>query len=112
MTPMLTSHQEPQKRQWNGPIYLPKSICVPMNKESREALKKYNLEALQTFKNRTVHKTLCCLDDPTRNLGAEPEEEPLRSTQIIHRIIQYLISSTIKLQVIWNWSKHSKLIRP
>ena len=78
MTPMLTSHQKPQKRQWDGPIYLPKSTYVLMNEESNEALKKYNLEALQKLKNRTVQEALCCHDDPTPNPGAEQEDQPLQ----------------------------------
>ena len=65
MTLMLNLHQKPQKRQWNGPIYLLQSIYVLMNEESKEALKKYNLEALQKFQNRKVHEALCCIDDPT-----------------------------------------------
>ena len=43
-----------KERQWDGPVYLPKSIYVLMNEESKEALKKYNLEPLQYFKNRKV----------------------------------------------------------
>ena len=35
MTPTLNSHQEPQKRQWDGPNYLPKSMYVLMNEESK-----------------------------------------------------------------------------
>ena len=50
MTPMLISHQKPQERLWDGPFYLSKSICVLMNEESKEALKKYNLVALQSLK--------------------------------------------------------------
>ena len=61
-----------KERQWDGPVYLPKSIYVLMNEESKEALKKYNLEPLQYFKNRKVSEALCCLDDPTSNPGAEP----------------------------------------
>ena len=52
MTPMLNPHQKPQRRQSDGPIYLHKSIYIFMNEESKEALKKYNLEALQMFQNR------------------------------------------------------------
>ena len=33
-----------------GLFCLPESIYVVMNEESKEALKKYNLEALQKFK--------------------------------------------------------------
>ena len=49
MTLMLNLHQKPQKRQWDGPVYLPKYIYVLMNEESKEALKKYNIETLQKY---------------------------------------------------------------
>ena len=55
---MLNPHQNPQKRQWDGPIYLPKSIYILMNEESKEALKKYNLEALKSFRIEK-YKSLC-----------------------------------------------------
>ena len=76
MTPMLNTHQKLHKKQWDGPIYLGKSISVFMNEESKEALKKYNLEALQKFLNWKVQEALCCLDDPTPYPGAEPEDRP------------------------------------
>ena len=41
-----------------------------------EALKKYNLEALQKFQDRKVQEALCYLDEPTSNPGAEPEDQP------------------------------------
>ena len=75
---MLTLHQKPQKRQWDGHIYLPKSSYVLMNEEAKEALEKYNLEALQKFKNRTVQEALCCLYDPTSTPDAEPEDQLLQ----------------------------------
>ena len=36
------------------------------------------METLQKFKNRTVEEALSCLDDPTPNPGAEPEDQPLQ----------------------------------
>ena len=39
MTLMLNPHLKPQKRQRDGPIYLPKVIYVLMNEESKEALR-------------------------------------------------------------------------
>ena len=76
MTPMLNPHQNPQKRQWDRPIYLPNSICVLMSEVSKEALKKDNLEALQKFQNRKVQEASCCLDDPTPTPAAAPEDQP------------------------------------
>ena len=110
---MLNPHHKPQERQWDGPIHLPKSICVLMNEESKEGLKQYNLEPLQKFMNRTVQKALCCLDEPTHTPGAEPEDQPFRSTQImiLRHMILYLISSTARLLTMSNWSKHSRPIR-
>ena len=49
-----------------------------MNGESKEASKKYNLESLQKSEIRTVQETLCCLDDPTPNPGAELADQPLQ----------------------------------
>ena len=49
-----------------------------MNEESKETLKKNNLEALQKFQNRTVEEALCCLDDPTPTPGTEPEDQPIQ----------------------------------
>ena len=46
MNHMMNPHHKPHKRQWDGPIYLPKSIYVLMSEESKEALKKYSLGAL------------------------------------------------------------------
>ena len=34
---MLNPHQQSQRRQWDGPIYLPKSIYVLLNKEAKDA---------------------------------------------------------------------------
>ena len=75
---MMNPDYKPQKRQWRGPIYLSKSIYVLMNEETKEAFKKYNLEVLQEYKNRTVQERLCCLDDPTPTSGAEPVDQPLQ----------------------------------
>ena len=159
MNPMLNPHHKPQERQWDGPIHLPKSICVLMNEESKEGLKQYNLEPLQKFMNRTVQEALCCLDEPTHTPGAEPEDQPLqintdhdlethdsildlfnsqapndeqleqalqtyqvltsqttrsapnRSLVLRHMMILYLISSTARLLMMSNWSKHSRPIR-
>ena len=72
---MLSSHEKPQKRQWDGPIYLPKSIYALMNEECKEAIKKYSLEALQKFHSRKVQEALCYLDDPTPTPGVEPEDQ-------------------------------------
>ena len=69
MTLMLNPHKKCQKRQWDSPIYLPKSIYILMNEQSKEALKKHNLEVLQKFLNRKVQEVLCCLDDPTTTPG-------------------------------------------
>ena len=92
MTPMLNPNQKPQKRQWDGHIYLPKSIHSPMNEESKESLKKYNLDALQKYKNRTVQETLCYLDDPTPIPGADPEDQPLQiNTDLDNLMMLYFI---------------------
>ena len=48
-----------------------------MNEESKEALKKYNLEAPKC-EYRTVQEALHCLDDPTPNPGAEPADQLLQ----------------------------------
>ena len=64
MNPIMNLHYKPQKRQWDGPIYLPKSIYVHMNEASKEALKKYDIVACKEFQNRTVQEAFCCLDDP------------------------------------------------
>ena len=48
-----------------------------MNEESKEALKKYNLEAPKC-ENRTVQEALHCLDDPTPNPGAKPADQLLQ----------------------------------
>ena len=49
-----------------------------MNEESKESLDKYNLDALQKLKNRTVQEALSCLDDTTPNPGAEQEDQLLQ----------------------------------
>ena len=78
---MMSPHRKPQKRQWDGAIYLPKSIYILMNEESKEALKKYNLEAPKNFQNRQIQEALCCLDNSTNTPGAEPEDHtPLMNT--------------------------------
>ena len=54
-----------------------------MNEESKEALKKYNLEALQKFQNRKVQEPLCCLDEPTPNPGAAEITQKIGYTNIL-----------------------------
>ena len=84
-----------------------------MNEESKEALKKYNLEALQKFLNRKVQEASCCLDDPTPTLGEELEDQhPQMNTD--HdletpedSILDYIISQASNDEQL---SKHSKLI--
>ena len=78
MTPKLNHHQKPQKRQWDRPIYLPKFIYVLMHDESKEALKKYSLEALLKLLNRRVQEVLCCLDDPLLLQVQNQKINPLR----------------------------------
>ena len=46
MTPVEFPSKTSEKTK-TGTIYVPKSIYVLMNEESNDALKKYNLEALQ-----------------------------------------------------------------
>ena len=62
-----------------GWTYFPEFINVLMSNESKEAIKKYNLEAFQKFKDRTVQEVLCCLDGPAPTPGAEPEDHDLKT---------------------------------
>ena len=114
MTLILNPHQKPQKRQWDGAIYLLKSIYVLMKEESKEALKKYNIEPLQKSQNRKAQWALCFLDDPTPNPGAEPVDQPLHMNTDHDletpddSILDFITSQAPNDE---QWSKHSKLIR-
>ena len=48
-----------------------------LNQEAKEALSKYNMEAIEKFKNRKIDETMCCLDtqEPSENPTAIPDEE-------------------------------------
>ena len=49
----LESFQEKEiKQRWTGPIYLPAHIYKLLSQEVKDALQKYNAEAIQTFKSR------------------------------------------------------------
>ena len=43
-------------QKWTGPIYLPGHVYKLLRQEAKEALQKYNVEAIEKFKSRTVHE--------------------------------------------------------
>ena len=46
------------RRKWTGPIYLPSHIYILLSKEAKDALQKYNVEAIQKFKaSRNLNET-------------------------------------------------------
>ena len=46
------------KQKWTGPIYLPAHIYKILSQEVKDALQKYNAEAIQKFKStRNLHET-------------------------------------------------------
>ena len=50
--------KNPARQKWTGPIYLPGHIYKHLSQEAKDALQKYNVEAIQKFKDsRNVNET-------------------------------------------------------
>ena len=50
--------KKPARQKWTGPIYLPGHIYNLLSQEAKDALQKYNVEAIQKFKaSRNLHET-------------------------------------------------------
>ena len=45
-----TFPKNPARQKWTGPIYLPGHIYILLRQEAKDALQKYNVEAIQKFK--------------------------------------------------------------
>ena len=53
-----TFPEKPARQKWTGPIYLPGHIYKLLSQEAKDALCKYNVEAIQKFKSsRNLHET-------------------------------------------------------
>ena len=53
-----TFPKKPTRQKWTGPIYLPGHLYKLLNQEAKDALQKYNVEAIQKFKSsRNLHET-------------------------------------------------------
>ena len=53
-----TFPKKPARQKWTGPIYLPGHIYKLLSQEARDALQKYNVEAIQKFKtSRNLNET-------------------------------------------------------
>ena len=53
-----TFPEKPARQKWTGPIYLPGHIYKLLSQEARDALQKYNVEAIQKFKaSRNLNET-------------------------------------------------------
>ena len=53
-----TLPKKPARQKWTGPIYLPGHIYKLLSQEAKDALQKYNVEAIQKFKgSRDLHET-------------------------------------------------------
>ena len=51
-----TLPKKPDRQKWTGPIYLPRHIYKLLCQEAKDALQKYNVEAIQKFKaSRNLH---------------------------------------------------------
>ena len=53
-------NQFPKKQpnqKWTGPISLPGHVYKLLSQEAKDGLQKYNVEAIEKFKSRTVHGT-------------------------------------------------------
>ena len=56
------------KQRWTGPIYLPAHIYQLLSQEVKDALQKYNTEAIQKFKStRNLHQIIKFLHDLHEN---------------------------------------------
>ena len=62
-----TFPKKPARQKWTGPIYLPGHIYKLLSQETKDALQKYNVEAIQKFK-------------ASRNLN---------ETELIHNVYEY-----------------------
>ena len=50
--------KKPARQKWTGTIYLPGHIYKLLSQEAKDALQKYNVEAIQKFKSsRNLHET-------------------------------------------------------
>ena len=50
--------KKPARQKWTGPIYLPRHIYKLLIQEAKDALQKYNVEAIQKFKvSRNINET-------------------------------------------------------
>ena len=53
-----TFHKESARQEWTGPIYLQAHIYKLLSQEAKDALQKYNVEAIQKFKtSRNLNET-------------------------------------------------------
>ena len=53
-----TFPKKPARQKWTGPIYLPGHIYKLLSQEAKDALQKYNVEAIQKFKvSRNLNET-------------------------------------------------------
>ena len=53
-----TFPKKPARQKWTDPIYLPEHIYKLLSQESKDALQKYNVEAIQKFKaSRNLNET-------------------------------------------------------
>ena len=114
MNPIMNPHHKPQKRQWDGPIYLPKSIYVLMSEQSKEALKNITWKLSKSLKIGQLKRLNVVMMTPLLIQVQNQKINPFRSTQIMisrHLMMQYLISSTTRLPMMSNWSKHSNLTK-
>ena len=55
---LITFPKKPARQKWTGPIYLPGHIYKLLSQQAKDALQKYNVEAIQKFKaSRNLNET-------------------------------------------------------
>ena len=73
------------RQKWTGPIYLPGHIYKLLSEEAKDALQKYNVEAIQKVKaSRNLHETILIHDvyEHTQdNFPSSIEEEEFQECQ-------------------------------
>ena len=83
-----TFPQKQTRQKWTGPIYLPGHVCKLLSQEAKDALQKYNVEAIQKFKSsRNLHETNFVHDlheDTQDNSPSFNEDDEFQECQKYH----------------------------
>ena len=81
----ITFPKKPARQRWTGPIYLPGLIYKLLSQEAKDALLKYNVEAIQNFKSsRNLHETNLVHDlhgDTKSNFPSSNEDDEFQECQ-------------------------------